>query len=328
MDAILPNGQCLTTQDFASPRAMARWDINALRLPLNEDCWLGINGVTRATASAYRVGVKKYVTALNALGIYSILDLHRTAPGSIPAIEFQAMPDRDHSPMFWSSIATTFSSNRAVIFDLYNEPRLPAANLHDWVCWLNGCTFHDVYIQNVDHPGQEMTLPMTWEAAGMQQLVNAVRRTGATQPIMIEGLNYASDLSRSSIGPITWLSDEPIDPLGQLVASVHVYPGNPCATEGCWKHQYAAVAQKVPVVTGELGEADCMVTFIDRYMRFADAYGISYLAWEWTPQRSCVAGSGDYGLITNFSGTPTFLGEAFKAHLASLSAVSRRQRQA
>jgi hypothetical protein len=328
MDAILPDGQCLTTQSFAPPRAMARWHINALRLPLNEDCWLGINGVNRATAAAYRAGVKEYVVALNASGIYSILDLHRTAPGSILATQFQVMPDEDHSPAFWSSVATTFVSHPAVIFDLYNEPQLSPTSAQDWACWLNGCTVDRVDIRDVEYPGQETTLPMTWHAAGMQQLVNAVRRTGARQPIMVEGLNYANDLSRSSKGPISWLSYEPVDPLGQLVASVHVYPGDSCVTEGCWKDQYAAVAQKVPVVTGELGEADCTGTFIEQYMQFADAFSISYLAWEWTPQRNCIAGTGDYGLITNFSGTPTPLGAAFKAHLASLSAVSRSERQA
>src|SRR5262245_24078155 len=32
--------------DAASVQAMAAWGINAVRLPMNEDCWLGINGVS------------------------------------------------------------------------------------------------------------------------------------------------------------------------------------------------------------------------------------------------------------------------------------------
>ena len=31
--------------DAASIAAMKAWHINAVRVPLNEDCWLGINGV-------------------------------------------------------------------------------------------------------------------------------------------------------------------------------------------------------------------------------------------------------------------------------------------
>src|SRR5262245_16166535 len=31
--------------DAASITAIASWHVNAVRVPLNEDCWLGINGV-------------------------------------------------------------------------------------------------------------------------------------------------------------------------------------------------------------------------------------------------------------------------------------------
>src|ERR1700730_9885425 len=33
-------------------RAMTAWHINSVRIPLNEDCWLGINGVPRAYSGA------------------------------------------------------------------------------------------------------------------------------------------------------------------------------------------------------------------------------------------------------------------------------------
>ncbi len=38
--------------DRASIRAMKSWHINAVRLPLNESCWLGINGVDPALSGA------------------------------------------------------------------------------------------------------------------------------------------------------------------------------------------------------------------------------------------------------------------------------------
>ncbi len=37
--------------DAASIAAMASWHINAVRVPPNRDCWLGINGVNPATAA-------------------------------------------------------------------------------------------------------------------------------------------------------------------------------------------------------------------------------------------------------------------------------------
>jgi aryl-phospho-beta-D-glucosidase BglC (GH1 family) len=71
-------------QDAADAAAVASWHANAVRIPLNEDCWLGINGQPNnsqdpgeaLTASGYQQAVEAYVNALNAQGIYAILDLH------------------------------------------------------------------------------------------------------------------------------------------------------------------------------------------------------------------------------------------------------------
>ena len=61
----------------------------------------------------------------------------------------------------------------------------------------------------------------------MQSLVNAVRSTGATQPLLIGGLGWAGDLSQ-------WLTYAPTDPNHALVASVHVYNFSGCNTATCW----------------------------------------------------------------------------------------------
>ena len=80
-----------------------------MRVPLNEDCWLGINGQPNSsqgadplTAAGYRQEIENYVADLNAHGLYAILDLHWTAPGNQVALEQQPMPDCDHSPAFWT----------------------------------------------------------------------------------------------------------------------------------------------------------------------------------------------------------------------------------
>ena len=65
------------------PAALAAWGINAVRLPLNEDCWLGINGVDPQYGGAsYRTAITNYVNQLVAAGIVPILDLSGTAPGT------------------------------------------------------------------------------------------------------------------------------------------------------------------------------------------------------------------------------------------------------
>ena len=273
--------------DTASVSAIASWHVDAVRVPLNEDCWLNINGVNAAYGGAnYQSAIENFVAELNAAGMTVILDLHWNAPGAQLALGQQVMADADHSPAFWTSVANAFRANPNVIFDLYNEP-------HDisWSCWLNGC---------ITSSG--------WQAAGMQSLVNAVRSTGATQPIMVAGLGWASDLSQ-------WLANEPNDPDHQLAASLHLYNFSGCNTSSCWDSTVAPVAATVPVVTGEIGENDCAAGFIDSYMSWADAHAVSYLGWSWNTA-NCSSGP---ALITSYSGTPTAYGAGLQSHLATLA---------
>jgi hypothetical protein len=273
--------------DATSVAAMASWHINAVRIPLNEDCWLDINGVNPSYAGAtYQAAIQSYINLLHQYGLYAILDLHWTAPGTTRSTGQQVMPDADHSPAFWTSVASFYKTDPAVLFDLYNEP-------HDisWSCWLNGCS--------VGSPA--------WTTAGMQSLVNAVRAAGATQPIMVGGLAWSNDVSG-------WLANQPADPANALVASFHNYNFNVC-DPSCWNTTVATLAAQVPVVTGELGENDCAHGYIDQYMAWADSHGISYLGWTWDTW-DCSNGP---ALISNYDGTPTAFGIGFRDHLALLA---------
>ena len=72
--------------DAASVQAIASWHVNVVRVPLNEDCWLGINGVQAAYAGAnYIDAIRSYVALLNSKGIYAELSLIWGAPGSYKA---------------------------------------------------------------------------------------------------------------------------------------------------------------------------------------------------------------------------------------------------
>ncbi len=281
-----------TPVDANSVAAMTTWDINAVRVPLNEDCWLGINGEPAAayTAAQYQQAIVNYVGMLNADNLIPILDLHWNAPGSTIASAQQAMPDSDHAPAFWTSVANTFKNNSSVIFDLYNEPHTAS-----WSCWLNGGSGSNC--NDVGFP-----------AAGMQSLVNTVRATGATNPIMLGGLAWANDLSQ-------WLQNKPTDPLNNLIASFHVYNFNNCNNTTCWNTYVAPVAAQVPIITGEMGENECGHSFIDQVMAWLDSENISYLAWTWNAW-SCTGGS---VLISDLNGTPTAYGAGYKAHLLALA---------
>ena len=83
------------------------------------------------------------------------------------------MPSMQHTPTFWTQVATAFKGNNAVVFDLFNEPYPDASNNWSdmtaaWRCLRDGgtCTGID------------------YEVAGMQDLVDAVRATGASNVVM------------------------------------------------------------------------------------------------------------------------------------------------
>jgi Cellulase (glycosyl hydrolase family 5) len=280
-------------------KAMAAWHIDAVRVPLNEDCWLGINGVSAQTSGkAYVKAIKRYVHTLQAHGLIAILDLHWAAPGTHVAREQWPMADADHAPAFWSSVAKTFAKNHGVVFDLFNEPFITS-----WTCWLSGCT------TTFETSGTKVS----FQTAGMQTLVNAVRSAGANQVIMLGGLSFAGDDGE-------WLKHEPSDPDHQLAVSFHTYNFGGC-TESCWNSMIAPLAKTVPVVTGEVGENGCTDTFIDQYMTWADSHGVSYLGWTWDstgpPSNwDCSAGP---ALISDYEGTPTAFGIGLREHLAALA---------
>ncbi len=271
------------------------WKVQAVRIPLNEDCWLGINGYPAAsyTSAVYQQTILSYVNLLTTNNFIVILDLHWAAPGTTQASKQLAMPDLDHAPTFWTSVATTFKSNSSVIFDLFNEPFTTL-----WPCWLKGSTAASA----------SPCTDVPFAVAGMQTLVNTVRATGATNILMAGGLAYSNDLSQ-------WLQYEPVDPLHNLAASFHLYNFNTCDYTNCWVVNVSPVAAKVPVIAGEIGENDCAATFINQAMTWLDANGIGYLAWAWNTY-NC----GNFpALISDYSGTPTAYGQGFKTHLSNLA---------
>jgi len=284
--------------DQTSINAMKTWKINSVRIPLNEDCWLGINGLPPSVSgAAYRTAVTTFVNLFLTNNIYVILDLHWTAPGSTVATGQQAMPNQDHSISFWKSVATAFKGNGAVIFDLFNEP-FPGSNTFDstpaWQCWRNGggaCS------------------GLNFQAAGMQDLVTAVRSTGATNVLMLGGIAYSNSLTQ-------WLQYLPNDTLTppQLAASWHSYNFNYCNQQNCWQQYIFPVAQKYPIVIGEFGENDCAHGYADQLMAWADQNKLSYLGWTWN-NWDCGQGP---SLISDYSGNPTNYGLGLKNHLANL----------
>ena len=279
--------------DLASVLAIKAWRVNAVRLPLNEDCWLAINGTDPSYSGAsYQQAIKDYVNLLNENGLYAILDLQWSAPGTTQATHQQPMADLDHAPTFWSQVADSFKGNNAVIFELYSEPwpDSQADTVAAWTCWRDGGTC----------PG------VPFQAAGMQTLVNSVRATGATNVIALGGVSYSNALSQ-------WLAYKPSDPQNNLVAAWHVYNFNVCSTVACYDATAGIVAAQVPILATEIGVDNCDATFLNAFMSWLDAKQLSYLAWTWNAWGTACS---TFSLINDYAGTPTSYGELYRSHLS------------
>jgi endoglucanase len=291
----------------ASAAQIASWHINTVRVPLNEACWLGVDGQPAfGDVNGYRAAVRQWVSRLHRAGLVVILDLHWSAPSGVGAEGQRAMAD-ERSGDFWTSVASTFKSDRSIIFDLFNEPysRYDGDTLVfdlTWDCWRDG---------GCAAPSANDSQPLdgnTFTVTGMQALVAAVRATGASQPLMLGGLDYANDLG-------DWLANRP--PEDQLVASFHNYETQACHKVTCWNKTIAPIATRVPVVTGEFGETDCRDSHVKSYMSWADRHGVGYLAWAWwvLPDKSCSTLS----VLSDLKATPKAPnGTALKSHLAVL----------
>lgn len=285
-----------------STKSIKSWNVNLVRIPLNEDCWLGVgNQYPKYFGKNYIDAVDAYVKALRGNGISVILDLHwshglYTGPGvacnTEAALCQKPMPNAQYSPSFWKSVAEKFKGDEGIIFDLFNEPYPDFIynNSEDaWKCLRDGKT---------------ACSKIPYQVAGMQDLVDAVRSTGAKNPIMVGGTHFCNDLDK-------WLDYVPRDPENRIVASWHNYDTSSCNNKKCWDAVIAPIAQKYSVIVGEIGDTDCTHKYIDQLMPWMDEKGISYSAWTWNVW-DCAKGP---SLITNYNGTPSGYGVGYRDHL-------------
>ncbi|HLY35456.1 MAG TPA: cellulase family glycosylhydrolase [Candidatus Limnocylindria bacterium] len=287
----------------ASVRAIASWHVNFVRVLVNEDCWLGINGVKPAYgAAAYRAAIVRYVALLHRYGIYPELSLIWAAPGRFRATYQSAAPDEDHSPAVWAGLAATFRHDPNVILAPWGETVVDAG------CFLHGGVCEATYGSH-DTP---------YRTAGMQQAVTVMRAAGYRGVISIPGIDYANDLSH-------WLADEPRDPRHQLVAEAHVYGGNTCSSVGCLDRTMAPVARRVPLIFGEYGEtyddSSCGSGTVASLLRWAAAHeAAGYAAWTWDSWGNCES------LISNYGGTPAnAYGRFVKSYYAGVASSERHR---
>ena len=294
--------------------AIASWRANAVRIPLNEACWLASN----SSNDAYKQSIHIFIDLLHQFHIVPILELHWVGPGTTQANGQQPMPDVDHAVDFWKDVAASYADDDGVVLELYNEP-FPAGNRDNaaaWQCWRDGCT-ETLWTFQINAAGATVwaASSTTYQAVGMQALVDAVRQVAPRNLILLGGVRYSNALSQ-------WMAYAPAD--GNLAPAWHVYNFNTCINTACWDDAPGAIAGDLPIVATELGEDDCGGGFIEPFMQWLDSHGASYLAWSWNAAPACIPGRGAGGrpwqMVTDYnSGTPSGgYAQAFHDHLASV----------
>lgn len=210
-----------------SVEAILDWNANLVRLPLNQAAWFGRAKGQSDEGASYRALVDRVVRMCAARKAYVVLDLHWSNTGSwdVSPNQFN-MPDAI-SEAFWKDVATLYANHPAVLFDLYNEPKDVS-----WNVWRNG---GDV-VEGKDGRFRYRTL-------GMQGMLDLIRSTGARNIVVVAGLDWGYDLSGALEG---YAID---DPTGNgVVYASHIYEW-----KKNWRHCVVAIAEKHPVLLGEVG---------------------------------------------------------------------------
>jgi hypothetical protein len=176
-----------------------------------------------------------------------------------------SMPDQS-TLAFWQKVAAIYKSNPRVWFDLFNEPRLSLGSKSQaalWNIWQNGGT-HRGYV-------------------GMQQLVNAIRSTGAMNIILAEGMEFARSLA---------LLPSHVLQGSNIVYEVHGYFVNPgFNTAASWPANWGNLSSRFAIVVGEWSEFesqthDCVSdprTLVPEFLDYLSSHDIGLIAWQLGP---------------------------------------------
>ncbi|HWB67958.1 MAG TPA: cellulase family glycosylhydrolase [Mycobacteriales bacterium] len=146
------------------------WGANVVRVSLGEQKWLA---TSCHYESDYPHVVDQVVQWITSRGMVALLNLHFSQYGDCGTPGLTPMADSPGSVTFWQQVATRYKDNPLAAFDLFNEPNHVPESV-----WFDGGT--------VQVNGQQ------WQTAGMQQLYDTVRGTGAENLVVASGLDYAS----------------------------------------------------------------------------------------------------------------------------------------
>lgn len=261
-----PQGQYLGKTDID---AMSTWQINALRLDLNQNYWFSSAATTQI--GSYKQIINAIIYYATHHGLVVILDLHWTENGHQSPMANKA------SLRFWKEVAQEYKGFGTVLFELYNEP----VNISKHT-WLHGDATY----------------------AGYQALYDAVRSTGAKNICIFNGLDYGYDLSFVNQnfevkGTNLIYGSHPYNEKGDA---------NYMGSGGSFAQNFAGVINRYPLIFTEFGvnESSYFPTgyqaVYERIIQYAVSNHISYTGFAWWVEQNNP--NTFPALIKDFKGTP------------------------
>jgi hypothetical protein len=249
-----------------------QWGANFVRVPLGEQFWLPSNC---DFVASYRSTVDQVVQWITSLGMVALLDLHTNTVGGCTTGKQHDMADAAQAPAFWSQVAGRYGNPSSPLYsplvalDLYNEPH----DISDAV-WLNGGTVKDAYFPFT-----------TYQAAGMQDLYDAVRAAGAPGLVFASGRNWANTPPGVLVNG------------NNVVYAVHYYtcqnPGaSNCSSPGEYDpspvlQQWVGLGSLEPVVVTEFGwPSTTDGTYVENVISYAEKHGWGWSAFVWQQANS------------------------------------------
>lgn len=242
--------------------AIRRWGANQVRVSLGQQFWLSTEC---QYVPGYAANVDTVVNRITSRGMVAMLSLGRVTRTTCGKADNARMADQG-SLEFWRQVAERYRSNPLVAFDLFNEP-------HDitWDIWENGGAVTDG--------------SLTWQAAGMQQLYDAVRSTGAQNLVYVSGNHWASKPPPDSNSLLSGFN---------IVYAKHQYtctvspdctkdePYNP-APPGRRLNDWLLMITWLPVQITEFGwPSEGSSVYNQNVIDWAESHGIGWAAFSWT----------------------------------------------
>ena len=237
----------------------------------------GIDPAGALYSPAYVQEVQAGVQAARGLGLAVIVSLQAEPPAGEPTR--CPLPDAG-AQRAWETLAPMFATDPGVMFELYNEPALPATP-GGWSAWQNG--------------GELVYSGGICQAVGMQALVNDIRTLAPQNVIVLPGA-----AGEQSLSGMPRISDPAHVRTPQLVRGVH-YPALASGATA-WDRAFGNAAGSAPVIVTEWN-ANATTNCVPQ----APTYAQLLLEYLVNRQIGIVGFAFDLPgtIVTDWSGTPT-----------------------